>query len=122
MKSDQQPRVLVLDADMVPALTISRSLSRRGCLIDLASHTSRPLSSFSNTVKSVLQYPDPLSATDQFVEWLSEYGSRKDYALVIPVTERTLVHLSAARGPRTQLHVAAFRDRVARGGSPACRG
>jgi protein-tyrosine-phosphatase/predicted ATP-grasp superfamily ATP-dependent carboligase len=97
MKSDHQPRVLVLDADMVPALTISRSLSRRHCLIDLAGHTPRPLSSFSNTVNSFIQYPDPLSATDQFVEWLSEFGSRKDYDLVIPVTERTLVPISGGR-------------------------
>ncbi len=97
MKSDQKPRILVLDADMVPALTISRSLSRRHCLVDVASHTSRPLSSFSNTVNSFLQYPDPLSATDQFVEWLSEHGCRNYYDLVIPVTERTLVPLSRSR-------------------------
>ena len=97
MKSDQKPRILVLDADMVPTLTISRSLSRRRCLVDVASHTARPLSSFSNTVRSLLQYPDPLLATDQFVEWLSEHCYRKHYDLVIPVTERTLVPLSRSR-------------------------
>ncbi len=97
MKSDHKPRVLVLDADMVPALTVSRSLSRRSCVVDVASHTPRPLSSFSKTVRSFFQYPDPLSATDQFVEWLSEQGRSELYDLVIPVTERTLVPLSRCR-------------------------
>ena len=87
----------MLDADMVPALTVSRSLSRRSCLVDVAGHTPAPLSSYSNTVNAFLQYPDPLGATDQFVEWIRTHGNREHYDLVIPVTERTMVPLSRCR-------------------------
>lgn len=106
MKSDQQPRVLVLDADMVPSLAISRSLSRRYCVVDVASSTTRPLSSYSNTVGSYFHYPDPLIATDQFVEWLSEHGRSEHYDLVIPVTERTLVPLSMYRDRLQHIKIA----------------
>jgi len=97
MKGDQKPRILVLDADMVPALTISRSISQRRCVVDVASHTARPLSSYSNTVNSNFRYPDPLSAPEAFVTWLIEHVSTRHYDLVIPVTERTLVALSRYR-------------------------
>jgi protein-tyrosine-phosphatase/predicted ATP-grasp superfamily ATP-dependent carboligase len=48
-------------------------------------------------VSAFFQYPDPLAATDQFVEWLSEHGCGQRYDLVMPVTERTLVPLSRCR-------------------------
>jgi protein-tyrosine-phosphatase/predicted ATP-grasp superfamily ATP-dependent carboligase len=97
MKSGSNRRILVLDADMVPALTIARSLSRRGCEVTVASHTSRPLSSFSNAVRACLQYPDPLSATEAFIEWLLAHLRTVSYELVIPVTERTLLAISNRR-------------------------
>jgi len=91
------PRVLVLDADMVPALTISRSLSRKQCTVHVGSHTAKPLSSFSNAVSACFQYPDPLAATEAFVDWLVEHTHNHHYDLVIPVTERTLVAISKRR-------------------------
>ena len=97
MKGDNKRRILVLDADMVPALTIARSLSRRGCVVDVASHTSRPLSSYSNAVSCWFQYPDSLVSPETFVTWLLEHVDTRYYDLVIPVTERTLVALSSRR-------------------------
>jgi protein-tyrosine-phosphatase/predicted ATP-grasp superfamily ATP-dependent carboligase len=93
----QKPRVLVLDGDMVPSLTIARSLSRRQCEIDVASHSARPLTSYSATVRSYFQYPDPLASGDRFVEWLLTHVDAHHYDLVIPVTERILVPLSRCR-------------------------
>lgn len=97
MTSVKQARVLILDADMIPALTIARSLSRRGCIIDVASHTARPISSFSNTIDAHFRYPDPLAKTEEFIGWLLEHVHDHHYELIIPVTERTLVALSSRR-------------------------
>jgi len=105
-KVDHKPRILVLDADMIPALTVSRSLSQRGCIVDVASHTTRPVSSYSNAVASIFEYPDPLSATDAFVAWILEHVSTRYYDLVIPVTERTMVALSRSRDRLQHIKIA----------------
>jgi len=97
IERQNKPRVLVLDADMVPSLTISRSLSRQQCVVDAASHTLNPLAKYSNAVSGIYQYPDPLGAPEAFVEWLLEHVRTHHYDLVIPVTERTLVALSERR-------------------------
>lgn len=106
MKRDSKPRVLVLDADLVPCLSISRSLSSRDCVVDTASHTLRPLTRYSNAVNSVFQYPDPLAAPEAFVDWLLEHVSTTHYDLVIPVTERTLVVLSDRRESVSHINIA----------------
>ncbi|MCB1689010.1 MAG: ATP-grasp domain-containing protein [Halioglobus sp.] len=106
MKREHRPRVLVLDADLVPCLTISRSLSRRGCTVDAASHTLRPLSRYSNAVNTIFQYPDPMAAPEAFVDWLLEHVRTTDYDLVIPVTERTLVVLSERRERLSHINIA----------------
>lgn len=105
-RRENKPRVLVLDADMVPALTISRSLSRRRCVVDTASHTPSPLSRYSSCVRDVYQYPDPLSAPDAFVEWLLEHTRTHQYDLVVPVTERTMVALSQRRERLSSVKIA----------------
>lgn len=97
MNSVQKKRILVLDADMVPALTISRSLSRRGCLVDTASHIDKPITGYSNRVGQVYIYPDPLSAEGDFLQWLDAHTKSEKYDLVIPVTERSLVPISKHR-------------------------
>ncbi|MFT4517655.1 MAG: putative ATP-grasp superfamily ATP-dependent carboligase/protein-tyrosine-phosphatase [Halioglobus sp.] len=97
MKGAKLPRVLVLDGDMVPSLTVSRSLSRRGCVVDIASHTEKPLAGFSRATNECYQYPDPLAETEAFLDWLFSHTQSNSYDLVIPVTERTLVPLSRSR-------------------------
>ena len=94
MSDGKRYRVLVLDADMVPALTVSRSLAQRGCHVYLAGHVERPLASRSNAIDTYYQYPDPLQSTNLFVEWLLAHVESKEYDLVVPVTERVVVPLS----------------------------
>ncbi len=106
MKPRSGYRVLVLDADMVPALTISRSLARHGAHVDVGSHTERPLASYSRSVDKTWSYPNPLVATDDFVAWLARHTTEHAYDLVIPVTERTLVPLSTRREELGALRVA----------------
>lgn len=97
MKSDKKIRVLVLDADMVPALTIARSLAQRRCMVDVAGQSSNAITRHSNSVTACYTYPDPLSAGAEFLEWLVSHTSSECYDLVIPVTERTLVPIAQHR-------------------------
>ncbi|MAT52329.1 MAG: hypothetical protein CMK32_14220, partial [Porticoccaceae bacterium] len=87
----------MLDGDMVAALTIARSLARRGVRVDLASHLAGVTASYSRAVTGFYCYPDPLSREDAFLDWLEKHLSFNQYDLVIPVTERTLVPISQHR-------------------------
>lgn len=82
---------------MVPALTIARSLRRRNCRVDVASHIARPIAHYSLAVADTFIYPDPLTEESAFVEWLAGHTSAFAYDLVIPVTERSLVPVSNQR-------------------------
>ncbi len=98
MKRKQKiKRILVLDADMVSALTIARSLAARYFVVDIASAKAAPIAAYSNSVAAHFQYPDPLLNEEAFLAWLQEHIHHAPYALVIPVTERSLVPLAHAR-------------------------
>ncbi len=91
-------RILVLDADLIPALTVVRSLvKQQHYLVDVASAEDAPIASFSRRVNRCWQYPDPLIDEERFLTWLQEHLTSTYYDLVIPVTERSLVPLSAQR-------------------------
>lgn len=90
-------RILILDADMVSALTIARSLATRHYVVDVASARESPLAAHSNAVNNHYQYPDPLFAETAFLDWLQQQITTTPYALVIPVTERSLVPLANSR-------------------------
>lgn len=83
--------VLVLDGDMTPALTITRSLARQGLEVDVASHIKKPLAGYSRMSNNTLVYPDPLTRERDFLAWCQSAMSEDRYQLIIPVTERTLV-------------------------------
>lgn len=90
-------RILVLDADLAPALAVARSLLARHYLVDVASSTSAPIACYSRGVANGWRYPDPLQDEDLFLNWLQTHLTTVQYELIIPVTERTLVPLSAHR-------------------------
>lgn len=87
-------RVLILDGDMVPCLTILRSLTSKGIICDIASAISKPISYFSRCYDQHYQYPDPLTAEEAFVEFIVDRLNATHYDLVIPITERSLIPLS----------------------------
>ena len=89
--------VLVLDADMVPALTVARSLARRGATVHVGTHEPKPLAGYSRAVDVTWSYPNPLSDQEGFLRWVAAHTASHRYDLVIPVTERTLVPLSRER-------------------------
>lgn len=96
MSFQRRIKVLVLDGDMVPALTIARSLFRLGYQVDIGSPVDRSLTSYSRTVSRTLTYPDPLQNSGDFVQWLVDLTTVENYALVVPVTERSLVPIKNA--------------------------
>jgi protein-tyrosine-phosphatase/carbamoylphosphate synthase large subunit len=89
----QKIEVLVLDGDMIPALAIVRSLGTRGLRVSLASHLAKPLAGYSRFAVRTLRYPDPLKCENEFLRWCKQTIDGNTFALVIPVTERTLVPL-----------------------------
>ena len=101
-------RVLVLDADLVPALAITRSLHRYGLTVDVASATAYSIAGYSSATHTSFRYPDPLTEEENFIAWLADRISAGAYSLVIPVTERTLVPIAShrARFGATQLAIA----------------
>jgi len=87
-------KALILDADFAAALTILRSLSRQNIECDVASAVSAPICLHSRYVKQYFQYPDPLVDTEAFIQFICQLIQDKNYDLVIPVTERSLIPLS----------------------------
>lgn len=87
-----QPRkVLVLDGDLIPALTIARSLGGPDLDVDVASHLASPLAARSRHVRQALRYPNPMLDEAAFIAWVRHTAQQKGYTLIIPVTERTVV-------------------------------
>jgi protein-tyrosine-phosphatase/predicted ATP-grasp superfamily ATP-dependent carboligase len=106
MERSERRLVLVLDADMVPALTIARSLYKRNCTIHVAAHIEKPIACYSRSVDQHYLCPNPLSAPDDFLHWLARHCEQHQYDLVIPVTERTLVPISTHRDRFEKVHLA----------------
>ena len=102
--------VLVLDADMVSALATARSLYRYGLTVDVASAAERAIATYSNTVNRCFRYPDPLTDEPGFIEWLVRRTTETTYALVIPITERTVVPIAGHRARFNQTRLAIASD------------
>jgi protein-tyrosine-phosphatase/predicted ATP-grasp superfamily ATP-dependent carboligase len=90
-------RVLVLDGDQASALAIVRSLGRRGITVDAAERTRPFCSEYSRWVTDILEYPDPLTDTADFVAAIERIVRTRHYDLVIPVAEDTVHPLALAR-------------------------
>ncbi|MCB1782103.1 MAG: ATP-grasp domain-containing protein [Candidatus Competibacteraceae bacterium] len=88
--SSGSAKILILDGDLPPALTIARSLRRKGLRIEIGSHETHPLAGYSNTVRAQHRYPNPLEQETAFITWIAQRLSDETDDLVIPVTERTV--------------------------------
>ncbi|TVO62870.1 MAG: hypothetical protein FHP92_10180 [Denitromonas halophila] len=91
--SPMTDRILILDADLAPALSVARSLKEIGIAVDVASNNDHPIAAYSRTVDACLNYPDPLERQSEFIDWIREITKQSRYALIIPVTERTVAPL-----------------------------
>jgi protein-tyrosine-phosphatase/predicted ATP-grasp superfamily ATP-dependent carboligase len=82
--------VLVLDGHSRAALETLQSLGRAGVQIDLAAEAQDCLAMHSRYVSRKLQQP---SQGQNFKAWLQEQDKLRNYALIVPATETSLLGL-----------------------------
>ena len=98
MSPDKRPRtVLVTDADRGSALSIVRSLGRRGWRVIAAGHDPASIGFRSRYASERLVYPAPERAPAAFVDCLLAAASRLQVDLIIPVTDATILPLHEER-------------------------
>jgi protein-tyrosine-phosphatase/biotin carboxylase len=86
-------RILVLDGDMIPALSAVRALGRLSIEVNVASSAPDAIASYSRYCRTTLIYPDPLTQEAEFLAWCADLLERNIYQLIFPITERTVVPL-----------------------------
>lgn len=84
--------VLVLDGHSRAALETLQSLGRAGVQVDLAAEVQDCLAMHSRYVSRKLQQPSQESAAD-FKAWLGKQDKLRNYALIVPATETSLLGL-----------------------------
>jgi len=99
-------RILILDADMTPALAVARSLDAAKYRVCVASAARRPITGYSKCVIETLRYPDPTEDRSAFLTWFQRHTRQRHYDLVIPVTERSLLPLSESRDQLPHVKIA----------------
>ena len=92
-----RPTILVTDAGRGSAVSIIRSLGRRGWRVIAADADRRSLGFRSRHAEERLVYPSPAHSPGAFVQWMIEAISRWRVDLVIPVTDAAILPLSEER-------------------------
>lgn len=92
-----QPTILVTDAGRGSAISIIRSLGRRGWRVIAADADPRNPGFQSRFVSSTWVYPNPEHAPDEFVNSLEKVVRERQVDLVIPVTDAAILPLSKER-------------------------
>lgn len=90
-------RILVLDGNENQAVAAARSLYRAGYRVAVGAHTSWSKAGWSRSCQSVFTYAAPQHDADAFIERIAEEVGREQGTLVLPMTERTTLPLSAHR-------------------------
>lgn len=91
------PTVLVTDANRGSAITIMRSLSRKGWTVVAADATRHSLGFRSRHAHHHVVYPSPGTEPEAFVSAMGTAVSRYAVNLLIPVTDETILPLARAR-------------------------
>ena len=94
---DANPRILVTDAGRGCAVAIIRSLGRRGWHVIAADSTPRSPGMCSRYAAGKLVYPAPDKNPHEFVEAMLATARSHEVDLIVPVTDATILPLSAAR-------------------------
>lgn len=92
-----QPTILVTDASRGSAISIIRSLGRRGWRVIAADSDPNSLGFRSRFVQGTVVYPKPESAPQALVAALSEAVRRWQVDLLIPVTDAIILPLAEVR-------------------------
>ena len=84
--------VLVLDGHSRAALETLQSLGRTGVQVDLAAESKNCLAMHSRYAARKLQQPSQEKVAD-FQAWLRAHDQKRNYALIVPATEASLLGL-----------------------------
>ena len=90
------PTVMVTDCGRGSAVSIIRSLGRRGYRVIAADSRPRSIGFSSVYVQETLVYPAPEEQPHDFVECLHNAATKLDVDLLIPVTDPAILPLSQA--------------------------
>ena len=90
-------RVLVLDGNENQSVAAVRSLRRAGHRVFVGADTSWSKAGWSRACAGVFRYAAPQRDADAFVRRVVEEARREEGTLVMPMTERTTLPLSARR-------------------------
>src|SRR5438270_10701427 len=91
-RSMSEITVLVLDGHSRAALETLQSLARAGVRVDLAAEAQDCLAMHSRYISRKLQQPSQERAAD-FQGWLREQDRLRNYTLIVPSTETSLLGL-----------------------------
>lgn len=86
----------MLDGEKALALDVTRGLGVRGLYVSVAGRHGSSAAYRSRFVKRSCIYPDPATDAGTFVEWVREYMNRHSPELVMPLTDLTVLPLSAS--------------------------
>src|SRR6185503_9771488 len=90
-------RVVVLDGNENQAVAAIRSLAQSGHTVLVGADSSWSKAGWSRAAAGRFTYPAPQEAMDAFVERVVLEVKREPGTLVLPMTERTTIPISARR-------------------------
>lgn len=90
-------KILILDGNENHAVACVRSLARAGHEVSVGADTSWSKAGWSKYCQSSFVYPAPQENAEAFVEKIAKEARRFPGTLVLPMTERTTLPLSAYR-------------------------
>lgn len=90
-------RALVLDADARHGLVAVRCLGRHGLRVTAGAEGRLASGGFSKYCDRRIRYPSPVDESEAFVETLDEELHRRDYDVLLPVHDATVVPVTEHR-------------------------
>ena len=90
-------KILVLDGNENQAVACVRSLARAGHRVSVGASTTWSKAGWSRFAENSFTYPAPQDSVERFVSRIRDEAAREPGTLVMPVTERTTLPLSAYR-------------------------
>ena len=89
--------VLVLDGNENQAVAATRSLARAGHDVHVGAETGWSKAGWSRACRSTFSYPSPHNDAPAFIERIIDAVRARGASIVLPMTERSMLPLSAAR-------------------------
>jgi predicted ATP-grasp superfamily ATP-dependent carboligase/thymidylate kinase len=93
----RQARILVTDAGRGSAISIIRSLGRRGMHVIAADSKARSPGYYSRFAAERMRYPPPEESPEEMVDALLAAARTRRIDLIVPATDETMLPLAAAR-------------------------